>query len=339
MNDLRFALRQLHKSPGFTAIAVLTLALGIGANTAIFSVVNAVLLRPLPYPHPERLVYLNETGNGTDVSIALPDYVDWRKDSKSFQHLALTRLESRNLSGIAGREPERIAVAFVTANFFEVIGLPAQIGRTFREDEDKPGAPALVILSDRLWDRAFHRDPEIVGRAVNFHGQPSTVIGVMPREMDSPHGVDAWFSVMRRSANPGWQNRANHPMFFAWGRMKEGMALEQVRSEIIRQLLIESFAISAIGGGLGLVFAIWGRDALVAFAPAGAPRFEGIGFDWRVMAFTFSLAALTTVLFGLWPAWQAASGDIQAALQAGSFGSSETKAARRSRDWLVIIEG
>src|SRR5947207_8474671 len=110
------------------------------------------------------------------------------------------------------------------------------------------------------------------------------------------------------------------------------------RGQIIRQLLIESLAISAIGGGLGLVFAIWGRDALVAFAPVGAPRFEGIGFDGRVMAFTFSLAALTTVLFGLWPAWQAASGDIQVALQAGSFGSSETKTARRSRDWLVIVE-
>ncbi|PZR72682.1 MAG: permease [Chthoniobacterales bacterium] len=421
MNDLRFALRQLRKSPGFTFIAVLTLALGIGANTAIFSVVNAVLLRPLPYPQPERLVYLNEVSNGVDQSIALPDYVDWRHDSTSFQHLALTRLESRNLSGIAGREPERVAVAFVTANFFDVIGLPAQIGRTFNEDEDKPGAPALVVLSDRLWDRVFHRDPQIVGRAVNFHGAPFTVTGVMPREMDSPHGVDAWFSVMRRSANPGWQNRANHPMFFAWGRLKDGVTLEQVRSEmktiaarlekmypattagtgvkvkpllenllgsyrtslalllgavalvllvacanlanlfaargasrarefairaaigatrgrVIRQLLIESFTIAAIGGALGLLFANWGRDALIAFAPAGAPRFENIGFDFRVLAFTFLLASLTTILFGLWPAWQVARADIQVALQAGSFGSSETKTARRSRDWLVIVE-
>ncbi|HEY2138707.1 MAG TPA: ABC transporter permease, partial [Chthoniobacterales bacterium] len=421
MNDLRFALRQLRKSPGFTIVAVLTLALGIGANSAIFSVVNAVLLRPLPYPQSERLVYLNEVSGGTNTSIALPDYLDWRHDATSFQQLALTRLESRNLSGIAGREPERVAVAFVTANFFDVIGLPPQLGRTFLEDEDKPGAPALVVISDRLWDRAFHRDPQIVGRAVNFHGQPFTVTGVMPREMDSPHGVDAWFSVMRRSANPAWQNRANHPMFFGWGRLKQGVTVEQARDEIkviaarlekvypatnagvsaavrpllenllgnyrtslalllgavavvlliacanlanllavrgaararefavraamgagrgqiVRQLLLESFVISAIGGAVGMVFAIWGRDALVAFAPAGAPRFEQIGFDWRVMAFAFLLATFTTILFGLWPAWQAARADINAALQAGSFGSSETKTARRSRDWLVILE-
>jgi putative ABC transport system permease protein len=421
MNDLKFALRQLRKSPGFTIIAVLTLALGIGANSAIFSVVNHVLLRPLPYPHPERLVYLNEVINGTDTSIALPDYVDWRKDSKSFEHLAMSRLESRNLSGIPGREPERIPVAYVTANFFNVIGLPPQIGRTFTEDEDRPGAPSLAVISDRLWERAFHRDPQVVGRPMLFHGTPITVIGVMPREMDSPHGVDAWFAVMRRANIPAWQNRANHPMFFGWGRPKEGVTVEQARGEIkaisarleklypatnagvganvrplldsllgnyrtslalllgavalvlliacanlanllavrgaararefairaamgagrgqiIRQLLLESFVISIIGGALGLVFAIWGRDALVAFAPAGAPRFEGMEFDWRVLAFTFLLATFTTLLFGLWPAWQAARTDINAALQAGSFGSSETKTARRSRDWLVIIE-
>src|SRR2546421_1044244 len=421
MNDLRFAFRQLRKSPGFTVIAVLTLALGIGANSAIFSVVNHVLLRPLPYPHPERLVYLNEVAGGTNTSIALPDYVDWRNDSKSFENLAISRLESRNLSGIPGHEPERISVAYVTANFFKVIGLPPQIGRTFADDEDKPGAPSLAVISDRLWDRAFHRDPKIVGQPMNFHGTPITVIGVMPREMDSPHNVDAWFAVMRRANNPGWQNRANHPMFFGWGRLKDGVTVKQARGEIraiaarleklypatnagvsgevrpllenllgnyrtslalllgavalvlliacanlanllavrgaararefavraamgagrgqiIKQLLLESFVISAIGGVLGLVFATWGRDALVAFAPAGAPRFEGMAFDWRVLAFTFLLATLTTILFGLWPAWQAARTDINAALQAGSFGSSETITARRTRDWLVLIE-
>src|SRR3954453_5120915 len=421
LQDFRFAVRKLAQEPAFALIAVLTLALGIGANTAIFSVVNAVLLRPLPYPEPERIVYLNEVAAGSSSSIALPDSIDWRKDAKSFEHLAISRLESRNLSGIPGREAERVSVAFVTANFFNVIGLNPQIGRSFSEDEDKPGAPALVVLSDRLWERAFNRDPGIIGRAVSFHGQPFTVTGVMPRDMDSPHGVDAWFSVMRRSAAPAWQNRANHPMFYGWGRLKKDVTVEQARSEmktiaarlektypetnagtsaevkplldnllgsyrtsltlllcavglvlliacanlanlfaargasrarefairaaigasragVVRQLLIESFSIALIGGTLGLLIAIWGRDALIAFAPASAPRFEGIGFDPQVLGFTFLLASLTTVLFGLWPAWQVAHVEIQTALQAGSFGSSETRTARRSRDWLVIIE-
>src|SRR5207253_335066 len=124
MNDLRFALRQLRKSPGFTLIAVVTLALGIGANTAIFSVVNAVLLRPLPYPQADRIMVLNESsGPGQDFSVALPDYFDWRNDNTVFEHLACTHKESRNLSGIAGREAERVSCNSVTLNFFKVIGL------------------------------------------------------------------------------------------------------------------------------------------------------------------------------------------------------------------------
>jgi hypothetical protein len=119
MNDLRFALRQLRKSPGFTLVAVLTLALGIGANTAIFSVIHAVLLRPLPYPEPHRIMALHQ-GNGVqEFSVAFPDYLDWRRDNTVFEHLAVSRSDSRNLSGIAGREPERIGAAYVTANFFQ----------------------------------------------------------------------------------------------------------------------------------------------------------------------------------------------------------------------------
>src|SRR5207302_10955056 len=165
MNHLAFALRQLRKSPGFTFVAVLTLALGIGANTAIFSIVNAVLLRPLPYPNADRIMVLNESsGPGQDFSVALPDYFDWRNDNAVFEHLACTHKESRNLSGISGREPERISCASVTRSFFNVIGLPAEIGRTFGEDEDKVGAPPVVVISDRLWQRAFNRDPAVIGR-------------------------------------------------------------------------------------------------------------------------------------------------------------------------------
>src|SRR6059036_4264917 len=177
MNDLKLAFRQLRNSPGFTLVAVLTLALGIGANTAIFSIVNAVLLRPLPYPDADRIMVLNESsGPGQDYSVALPDYFYWQKDNTIFEHLAATHKESRNLSGIPGRDPERVSCASVTRNFFKIIGLPPEIGRTFSEDEDKAGAPPVVVISDRLWQRAFNHDPSVLGRSITLHDQNFDVI-------------------------------------------------------------------------------------------------------------------------------------------------------------------
>jgi len=124
MNNFRLALRQLRKNPGFAVVAIVTLALGIGANTAIFSMVNAVLLRPLPYPDAGRIMVLNESsGPGEDYSVALPDYFDWRNDNTVFEQLAATHKESRNLSGIPGRDPERVSCASVTRNFFDIVGL------------------------------------------------------------------------------------------------------------------------------------------------------------------------------------------------------------------------
>ncbi|PYJ41593.1 MAG: hypothetical protein DME80_13545, partial [Verrucomicrobia bacterium] len=151
----------------------------IGANTAIFSIVNAVLLRPLPYPDADRIMVLNESsGPGQDYSVALPDYFDWQHDNTVFEHLAATHKESRNLSGIPGRDPERVSCAAVTRNFFNIIELPPLIGRTFSEEEDKAGAPPVVVISDRLWQRAFNRDPKILGQAITLHDQSYTVIGV-----------------------------------------------------------------------------------------------------------------------------------------------------------------
>ena len=211
MNDLKFALRQLRKSPGFTLVAVLTLALGIGANTAIFSIVNAVLLRPLPYPDADRIMVLNESsGPGQDYSVALPDYFDWRNDNTVFEHLAATHKESRNLSGIPGRDPERVSCASVTRNFFNIVGFPPEIGRTFGEDEDKVGAPPVVVISDRLWRRVFNADPGVLGRSITLHDQNYTVIGVMPPQVTSPQDSDVWLSMMRRSNNAVWMQRL-HP--------------------------------------------------------------------------------------------------------------------------------
>ena len=412
----------LRKQPAFSAIAILTLALGIGANTAIFSIVNAVLLRPLPYPNADRIVVLNESsGPGQDYSVALPDYFDWRNDNTVFEHLAATHKESRNLSGIPGRDPERISCASVTRNFFNIIGLPPEIGRTFSEDEDKVGARPVAVISDRLWRRVFNADPSVLGRSITLHDQNFTVIGVMPPQTTSPQDTDVWLSMLRRSNNPVWMQRFIHPMIFVWGKLKPGVTLEQARTEmkgiaarleqaypetnkqvyavvtpllenlvgryrtnlglllaavglvlliacanlanlfaargaarsrefaihaavgatrgqIVKKLLIESFVVALMGGALGFLIAVWVRSGLIALSPGDVSRFQQISFDLPVLGFTFLIASLTTVLVGLWPAWQASHANVQLALKTGSAGSGDPPSAKRARDWLVITE-
>jgi putative ABC transport system permease protein len=233
LSDFRHALRQLVKSPGFTAVAVFTLALGIGANTAIFSIVNAVLLRPLPYPDPDRIMVLSESsGPGQDFSVALPDYFDWQNDNTVFKHLAATHKESRNLSGVPGRDPEHVSCASVTRNFFNIVGINPEIGRTFNEEEDKVGAPPVAVISDRLWQHAFNRDPSVIGRAITLHDSNYTVIGVMPPQVTSPQDTDVWLSLMRRSNNPAWMDRSHHPMIYVWGKLKPGVSVDQARAEM-----------------------------------------------------------------------------------------------------------
>jgi putative ABC transport system permease protein len=233
MNDLRFALRQLRKSPGFTLVAVLTLALGIGANTAIFSVINAVLLRPLPYPEANRIVTLSEsTPSQPEISISWPNFLDWKAESTVFEALATGRRESFNLSGVEGRGPEQISGFIVTAPFFQVIGLNPQIGRTFSEEEDKPGGQRLAVISDGLWQRAFNRNPAVLGREINLHNQLYTVLGVMPPQMTSPSGVDVWLPLTRRVPGSGGWSRSMHPGLYAWGKLKPGVSVEQARKQM-----------------------------------------------------------------------------------------------------------
>ena len=422
MNELRFAFRQLRKSPGFTLIAVLTLALGIGANTAIFSVIYAVLLQPLPYPQAERVVILTETdSNQPQISVSYPNYVDWKRENTVFEYLAVSRRESFNLSGLEGRAPEQISGGLVTANFFKVIGLNPQLGRVFTEEEDRVGGPMVCVISDRLWQRLFARDPNVLGRSVNFGNQPYTIIGVMPPQMFSPRTAEVWFPLVRRTDDVAWQTRDNHPGLYGWGRLKPGVTVEKALAEmkeiaarlskqypdsnsgisvtvtpllenqvgdyraslglllgavalvlliacanlanllaargaaraqefavraavgasrwqIIRQLLIESLVLALIGGGLGLCLAAWGRDILVALSPPGVPRFQNISLNGWVLLFSLALSFVTSVFFGLWPAWHTSRADIQLALKAGGRGSSDAPGARRSRDLLVVAE-
>ncbi|HVF70377.1 MAG TPA: ABC transporter permease [Chthoniobacterales bacterium] len=233
MNDLRFALRQLRKTPGFTFIAVLTLALGIGANTAIFSVIYAVLLQPLPYPEASKLVILTETdSHQPQISVSYPNYLDWKRDQTVFEHVAVSRRESFNMSGLEGRAPEQISGGLVTGNFFKVIGLTPQLGRVFTEEEDRVGGPMVCVISDKLWQRVFNRDPGILGKAVNFGNQPYTILGVMPPQMFSPRTVDVWFPLTRRTDDQMWHARDNHPGLYGWGRLKDGVTAEQALAQM-----------------------------------------------------------------------------------------------------------
>jgi predicted permease len=418
MNNFRFALRQLRQSPGFTVLAVMTLALGIGANASIFSVVNAVLLRPLPYPDGERLMIVQETSTKMpEISVSFPDYMDWRRDNTVFENIAIARRESYNLSGLEKRAPEQISGALVTANFFRVIGVNPQLGRVFTDEEDRVGGPQLAVISDKFWARLFQRSADVIGRTLTFGNQPFTIVGVMPPQMFSPRTVEVWFPLMRRTDDRMWQDRDNHPGLIGWGRLKPGVTLEQAQSEmntiagriaqefpqsntgtgvsikpllenqigdyrasltlliaavglvlliacanlanllaargaarerefavrvaigatrgqIVRQLLVESLLLAAMGGTLGLCLAAWGRDLIIAIAPAGVPRFQNISLDAWVIAFTAGLV----VLFGLWPALHIARTDAQTALKSGGYSGSDAPASRRSRDLLVIIE-
>src|SRR5262252_7096282 len=182
MNDLRYSLRQLLKHPGFTFVAIVTLALGIGANTAIFSIVNAVLLRPLPYPQPDRLVLIRERTNIFESgSVSLPNYLDWRARQRGFTDLALFRRGDANLSGAASDvEAERVGSARVSYNFLSVLGVPPKLGRDFRESDDVPHCKKVALISDGLWKRRFGGSHNVIGQFITLDGVPREIIGVVP---------------------------------------------------------------------------------------------------------------------------------------------------------------
>ena len=237
MNDLKFALRQLRKAPGFTFIAVLVLALGIGANTAIFSVVNAVLLRPLPYPRSEQLVLLRERLLGPagfeSGSVSYMNYLDWRAAQKSFTDLALARTERVNLSALDGKSTaEAIRAARVTANYLSILKLPPVIGRDFVESDDVPGAAKVALISERVWRTRFGASPAIVGQRLNVDGVPREIIGVVSERVRFPRSSDIFLPVADLRADHDFLARGNHEAFSALGRLKPGATLQQARAEL-----------------------------------------------------------------------------------------------------------
>ncbi|HEU0005699.1 MAG TPA: ADOP family duplicated permease, partial [Terriglobia bacterium] len=244
LNDFRYAFRLLLKNPSFTTMVVLILALGIGANTAIFSLVNAVLLRPLPYPEPDRLVTLWERNlkEGGKHLVSPADFFDLQKNTQSFEHLAALYPPGFNLTGVS--EPERISGARVSASIFATLGVKPLLGRTFNPEEDRPGTERTVVLSHGLWQRRFGGDPLVVGKTAVLSGNAHTIVGVLPAGFTTPglfgnNTPEAWVPV---GLDPNVTSRKAR-FLRVYGRLKPGVALQQAQTEMsaLGQQLSQAF--------------------------------------------------------------------------------------------------
>ncbi len=229
LQDIRFGARQLRKNPCFAAVAVLTLALGIGANTAIFSVVDAVLLRPLGYPDSGQLVALSERGpDWSGGSLAYPNFTDWKDQQTVFEKFGAYIGNSFTFTG-AG-ETLRLAGVMMSADVFAALCTQPEIGRVFGEDEDKPGAPPVAVISHALWQSQFGGQPGIANQTITLDGKSYTIVGVMPAGFDFPYKADLWLPV--GPIAPGWQKRDDHPGLLGLARLKPGVTLEQAQANL-----------------------------------------------------------------------------------------------------------
>jgi len=230
--DLKYASRTLRKHPGFAAVVVITLALGIGANTAIFSFVDAVILNPLPFPESDRLVVISQTNNeGNEVSVSLLNFQDWQARSRSFDEFGGVRFTTFNLTGID--TPQHLAAQEVTLNYFSILGVQPQVGRIFSPEEDKFGAARTALISDSLWRTAFGADPNIVGRSIKLDSDTVTVIGVMPPRFELFTKPDL-LTPLSGSLDPNspWFDRGNHMGLYALGKLRKGISVSQAETEM-----------------------------------------------------------------------------------------------------------
>ncbi len=431
-NDVRYAFRNLLNAPGFAVTAIITLALGIGAPTAMFTVINAVLLKPLPFRAPEQLVALGEfdtrrgTGGIPNGSVSYPDFADVRSRNHSFQAVAAFKDNEYTATGFG--EPRHVEVENVSAGMFQLLGTRPILGRSFLPEEDQPGHH-VVILSDAFWRAHFDADPHVIGRSITLGGRLFTVVGVMPRGFQFPIRAerrDMWLTCSREAEvddpkdTPTTAQRGNHS-WEAIARLKPGVTLARANGEltsiahalasqyptwnsymgigvtpevdyligetrtsllilfgavglvlliacanvanlllarssrrareiairsaigatqwrVIRQLITESFVLSAVGAVWGVIVAAAFLKGVLQLYPTNLPRAEEIGIDFRVLLFTAGLAILTGILFGLIPALRVSSPNLMEAIREG--GRSATAGLRHSRlrAGLVVAE-
>ena len=425
LQDVRYAVRLMWKSPGFTAVAVVTLALGIGANTAIFTVLDAALTRSLPFLEPDRLVTIPMTKGGefNQMEASYPNYLDWAERQRSFVSIAGYGGGGGVLATKEG--PQLVNTATVSPSFFPTLGVEASAGRVFAPTDDKPEAPRTVVLTHGFWQRQFGGDQKIVGSTIPYDDAPHSVIGVLPADFQfAPVGAVDMFEMPPPAGDPRVVRRNLH-WFNVIGRLKPGVTREQAHADmasisaalaqqypttnadtstrvlplseqvmgnvkpvllallgavgfvlliacvnvanlvlsrsvnrqreigvrlalgagsgrLIRQLLTESTLLALCGGGVGLVLAFWGVDLLIAAIPtavlSGMPYFQNLSLDPRALAFTFSVATITGLLFGLVPALHLARASMHDTLKDGAAWSSGSRSTHRLRDALVVSQ-
>ena len=411
LQDVRLALRMLHKNPGFTAVAVLTLALGIGANTAIFSVVNGVLLNPLPYKDPQQLVAARHTDSLLNV-------IDIQRLTRSFAQGGAINTEDMDYTN--GAEPVQIQAGYVDAGFLETLGIPPTLGRLITPEEDVKGGPRVVVVSFAFWKNFLNSDRQAVGRTVTLSGNDYIVVGVLPANFALPRDHAEVFVSLQVAYPEAAAFRGVHFMDSYW-RLKPGVTLAQAQADVlaidrhlaeqypdterkrqtqlvplqafvvgdvrtsllvlfgavgfvlliacanfasllvarmtarrpeltiraalgagklrlIRQALVESALLAILGGGAGLVLAEWGTRLLLSLKPAALERFSGIQVDARVLIFVFGVSVLTGIVFGIAPAWSAASADFGEALKDGGGRVTASPSSHLLRKLLVIAE-
>jgi len=428
IQDVRFALRTHVRQPGFTAIVLLTLAVGIGATSAIFTVVNAVLLQPLPFNDAGRLVRVTADLEGlgtTDVGMSPPELFDYRDSTGLFEGIAGLYPINANLTEVD--EPERVEVLLVSPEYFAILGARAALGRVFSmAEDDHPGIAEVVIISDALWARRFGRAPDVLGRTLRIDDDSFRIVGVMPPTFRHPGrtlrgDIDMWAPAGYRSGPFGTPGRRSNFLAGSLARLKPGLTVAQAQQRldafaerlrgtyptdypaaarwrpriiplhtdvvgnvrpalvmllaavalvlligcaniaglllarassrqrelavrralgsgplrIARLLLTESVVLALAGGGLGLIVAFWGVDALLALTPASLPRTNEVHVGGRVIAFTALASIGTGILFGLAPALQFSRAGIES-LKDGRTAASRARQGLRSA--LVIAE-